>query len=284
MERRPGGRQVSRVLMSGDDQALEPWPEGAALDGAMEAAFHDAVRRHRTADVPMVMWQGGEVRHISPFDIPIPADDPHAVTSRSMESEASGSTPDLVNLNDRYDRPFPFVAEEHNYEQNAMPFVRRLGSHEWRRYRDLRLRALGDSPDAFGGTLEASRQLSDAAWAERLASAAGSEWSLPLVVEEGDAFVGLAWGGIDPATPETAYVIQMWVAPESRGLGCGAMLLDAIVAWARDVGARSVTLSATCGDTPAMRLYLRAGFRPDGDPEPLRSGSALLAQPMRLDL
>jgi len=165
-----------------------------------------------------------------------------------------------------------------------MPIVRRLEAHEWRRYRDLRLRALGESPDAFGTTLEGARQLSDAHWAERLASGAASERSLPLVVEEGDAFVGLAWGGIDPAAPGAAYVIQMWVAPEVRGLGCGAMLLDAIAAWARDAGARSVTLSATCGDTPAMRLYLRAGFQPVGDPEPLRRGSTLLAQPMRLDL
>ena len=76
----------------------------------------------------------------------------------------------------------------------------------------------------------------------------------------------------------------MWVAPESRGSGCGAMLLDAIVAWAREARARSVALGVTRGDTPAWRLYTRAGFEPVGDPVPLRSGSPLLAQPMRLEL
>ena len=165
-----------------------------------------------------------------------------------------------------------------------MPSVRRLGAHEWRAYREIRLRALADSPDAFGTTLETAREWPDAHWIERLASAAASERHLPLVVEEGGALVGLAWGMIDPAAPETAHVFQMWVSPESRGLGVGAMLLDAIVAWAREAKARSVVLGVTRGDTPARRLYDRAGFEPVGGPEPLRPGSTLLSQPMRLEL
>jgi len=162
--------------------------------------------------------------------------------------------------------------------------VRRLAADAWRAYRDVRLRALGDAPDAFGSTLEAERQRPDAHWAERLAAGAASAWDCPLVAQAGDALVGLVWGTIDPREPATAHVIQMWVAPESRGLGCGAMLLDAVVAWAREAGARRVLLRVTRGDTPAVRLYARAGFVPDGEPEPLRPGSAVLAQLMRLEL
>lgn len=165
-----------------------------------------------------------------------------------------------------------------------MPAVRRLRPEDWRQYRDLRLRALGDAPDAFGSVLDVERQRPDAEWAERLASGADPRWNLPLVAEDGDALVGLAWGRIHPEKPETAHVFQMWVAPEARGRGCGAMLLDAVVAWAREAKARSVVLSVTCGDTPARRLYTRAGFEPAGGPEALRAGSSLLAQPMRLEL
>lgn len=39
-----------------------------------------------------------------------------------------------------------------------------------------------------------------------------------------------------------------------------------------------------CGNTAATRLYLRMGFRPVGDPEPLRPESPLMKQAMRLDL
>ncbi|HEX6748857.1 MAG TPA: GNAT family N-acetyltransferase [Longimicrobium sp.] len=165
-----------------------------------------------------------------------------------------------------------------------MPAIRRLRADEWRAYRDLRLRALGDSPDAFASVLETQRVRPDSDWQDRLAAGAASPAQLPLVAEEGDALVGLVWGVIDPPNTGTAHVIQMWVAPEARGRGVGAMLLDAVVAWARDAGARGVMLDVTCGDSPARRLYERAGFVPAGDPEPLRAGSDLLAQPMRLEL
>jgi GNAT superfamily N-acetyltransferase len=165
-----------------------------------------------------------------------------------------------------------------------MATVRRFAPHEWRAYRDLRLRALADSPDAFASTLLAEQRHEDDHWKERLSSGATSAWNLPLVTEGDAGPAGLAWGRIDPAQPETAHVYQMWVAPEARGAGCGTMLLQAILDWARDAGARTVLLHVTRGNDAAARVYSRAGFAPVGEPEPLRSGSALLSQRMRLEL
>jgi hypothetical protein len=53
----------------------QKWRDGKAIDRVMDLAFQDAVRRHRAANVPMAMWEDGEVVHVSPFDIPLP-DDP----------------------------------------------------------------------------------------------------------------------------------------------------------------------------------------------------------------
>ncbi len=164
-----------------------------------------------------------------------------------------------------------------------MPSIRRLGGQEWRAYRDLRLRALADSPDAFGSTLE-RRDRPDAEWAVRVSSGASSELDLPLVVEEGAQLVGLAWGKIIASASDTAHVFQMWVAPECRGQGHGAELLATIIGWAREANAARVVLGVTCGDTPAQRLYARAGFKALGDPEPIRPGATLLSQPMCLEL
>jgi ribosomal protein S18 acetylase RimI-like enzyme len=162
--------------------------------------------------------------------------------------------------------------------------VRRLRAGEWQAYRDLRLRALRDSPDAFGSTLEIEQAKPDAYWVERLSSAATSPSQLPLVAEAGADFVGLAWGWIDPSKPHATHLFQMWVAPQARSRGCGSALVGAVVAWAREANAKSVALRVTCGDRAARRLYERAGFEPVGDPEPLRPGSTALAQPMILDL
>ncbi len=164
------------------------------------------------------------------------------------------------------------------------PSVRTFAPHEWRTYRDLRLRALADSPDAFGGLLADERARPDTGWCARLEAGTASGRDLPLVAEMDAEPFGLAWGRLEPPELETAYVYQMWVDPRGRRLGAGRMLLDAIVAWARATNARYLALGVTLGDTPATRLYARAGFEPVGEPGRLRPGSSVLGQPMRLEL
>jgi GNAT superfamily N-acetyltransferase len=160
--------------------------------------------------------------------------------------------------------------------------VRRLAADEWRVYRDLRLRALADSPDAFSRTFLEEQAYSDETWTARLASAADSD--LPLVAEADGEFVGLAWGRIDASSADEARLYQMWVAPSHRRIGAGRRLLETVIGWAKDAKVRWLDLGVTCGDTPAMKLYVRAGFKALGDPEPIRPGSTVLAQAMRLDL
>lgn len=162
--------------------------------------------------------------------------------------------------------------------------IRPLRADEWRTYRDVRLRALADSPDAFGSTLEIEQAKPDEYWVERLADAATSQWQLPLVAEAGTDFVGLAWGWIDPSKPDVAQVLSMWVAPHTRGKGSGLRLLEAVIAWAREANVQHVDLRVTCGNAPALRLYARAGFYSLGDSGPLRPGATVRAQDMRIDL
>lgn len=162
--------------------------------------------------------------------------------------------------------------------------VRRFCADEWRVYRDLRLRALADSPAAFSNTLSEEGARLDLEWACRLALGADSETSLPVVAEEQGAPIGLAWGRIDTSNLDVAVLYQMWVAPTHRGVGAGQMLLSAVIAWARGANASFLDLGVTCGDSPARRLYERAGFKPMGVPQPLRPGSTVLAQWMRLEL
>jgi ribosomal protein S18 acetylase RimI-like enzyme len=104
------------------------------------------------------------------------------------------------------------------------------------------------------------------------------------VAEVGSQLVGLAWSRIDDSDPRRVHLYQMWVDPGFRGLGTGRKLLAAALSWAHRVGARLMVLSVTCGNSPATRLYVGAGFVAIGHPEPLRPSSNLLVQPMQLDL
>jgi GNAT superfamily N-acetyltransferase len=165
--------------------------------------------------------------------------------------------------------------------QNSLA-IRPLEAHEWPKYRELRLRSLADSPDAFGSTLASEQDRSPDDWAARLSAAAVSGRDYPLVAELAGAAVGLLWAKVDVANSSVANVFQVWVAPESRGRGVAAALLREAINWARSMNARVVQLGVTCGDTPAARLYVREGFQDFGSPEPRRPGSPLFEQTMRL--
>lgn len=98
-------------------------------------------------------------------------------------------------------------------------------------YRELRLAALQDAPDAFCATYaeEAARQ----DWPARLAENVNDERGRPVIARVDGTAAGLAVGKIWPAEPDVAQVYQMWVAPAFRGRGAARALLEDIIAGAR---------------------------------------------------
>jgi ribosomal protein S18 acetylase RimI-like enzyme len=161
--------------------------------------------------------------------------------------------------------------------------VRPIAPYEWQKYRDIRLQALQDAPDAFGSTWAAEAAQADEHWSARIAAAAASDTDRALFVVNGEAVCGLVWCKLSAAEPGVADIYQMWVAPAARGLGAGRALLDHALAWAKSRGAQRIRLGVTVADSPAMQLYRSHGFSPVGEPEPLRAGSALMAQAMELN-
>lgn len=169
-------------------------------------------------------------------------------------------------------------------DEGAKPIhVRVFAPAEWRLYRELRLAALEDAPDAFGSTHGEALARPEQAWRARLADPQ-PRWDAPLLAEFEDRPAGLAWATIEPASVELAHLFQMWVAPTCRGHGIGQALVERAIEWARNQGARRMLLTVACGNDPARRLYQRAGFVAIGDPEPMRRSAGLLEQPMALPL
>lgn len=134
--------------------------------------------------------------------------------------------------------------------------VERLTPDQWRMWRTVRLRALEESPEAFGSTLvdwSGDRDV-EQRWRERLEKVPAN-----FIAYWGGAPVGQASG---VATDRSGQVelISVWVAPEARGVGVGRGLLDAVREWARDQQAHSLVLSVKVGNAPAIALYEREGF------------------------
>lgn len=151
--------------------------------------------------------------------------------------------------------------------------VRQLRTSEWPLWRDLRLRSLVDSPDAFCADLDRERAHADAWWDDLVASTVAHPRGALWCAESDGAPTGIAFSRID--SNGVIHVGSMWVAPEGRSHGAGRALVDAALEWGRTGGASSAELWVTVGNGHAETLYERAGFRDTGDRDSLREGSDL---------
>lgn len=165
-----------------------------------------------------------------------------------------------------------------------MLFVRPIASADWHEYRKVRLRALKDSPEAFGSTWEQEVMLPDEDWSARAAASASGQSGKGFFVVHGDEICGLVWCLLSDIEPGIAHIYAMWADPSVRGQGAGRALLTQSIAWAKSKGAHHIRLSVAADESPAMQLYKSQGFYPIGNAELLRQGSDLRVQGMELNL
>jgi demethylmenaquinone methyltransferase/2-methoxy-6-polyprenyl-1,4-benzoquinol methylase len=162
--------------------------------------------------------------------------------------------------------------------------VRRARADEWEALREVRLAALADSPDAFGSTLDMERDADEARWRGWITGDGWAGAATTFVADESGRLVGMATGFHPDDEPSVVHLFAMWVQPRRRGEGIGRELVDAVAKWAADrPGVDQVVLRVTISNDAAIRFYTTCGFVGTADPpEPLRDGSELMTQTMRL--
>jgi ribosomal protein S18 acetylase RimI-like enzyme len=88
-----------------------------------------------------------------------------------------------------------------------------------------------------------------------------------LVAERDGTVVGLLILRPPTPVPSNRHVLQIQglsVDPDARGAGIGLALVETAADVARSRGARKLTLRVLATNTPARRLYDRAGYRTEG--------------------
>ena len=154
--------------------------------------------------------------------------------------------------------------------------VERVVEEGWAEFRELRLRSLLDSPDAFGSTYGEESSGTERGWRDWAAGRWRGATAAAFIARRDDGTaVGTATGAEHDATPGVAHVYAMWVAPDARGAGVGRALLDAVTAWAADRGCTELQLRVTETNESARSFYEGAGFVDSGEREPLRDESVL---------
>ncbi len=157
-------------------------------------------------------------------------------------------------------------------------------------WRQLRLRALREHPDAFGSTWESYAALTLDEAADRFRDRRGPT-SETLGAFDAD---GTLVGSIGIMQEDGAkslhrmFVWGMYVAPDARGTGIADALVDSAVAFARSLkGVLQIHLAVTAHNHTARRLYERHGFiRYGTDPRALKQDGAFIDEDLmvlRLD-
>jgi ribosomal protein S18 acetylase RimI-like enzyme len=145
--------------------------------------------------------------------------------------------------------------------------VRRIKAREWRRYRELRLEALQDSPLAFVEQYQESLAQPDQFWQDRVErNAAGSTSSMFVAVCAG-RFVAKASCFAEPDVTDyvSAHIVGVYVTPPSRGEGVADALMTAVISWAQDEAhADRIRLFVMQTNDRAAGFYRRIGFVPTG--------------------
>lgn len=157
--------------------------------------------------------------------------------------------------------------------------VRAAQPSDWETLRDVRLEALADAPDAFGEVLAKAERYTEADWRARCDDRTDARRLLALL---DDRPVGMIVVVVTPGGRANVYA--MWVAPGARRRGVGRALVVAGLEWARRCAALDVELHVSVTRPEARALYERCGFVATGSRAPLRDGSPIETDVMRLRL
>jgi ribosomal protein S18 acetylase RimI-like enzyme len=144
--------------------------------------------------------------------------------------------------------------------------VVKLNPSDWPVYKELRLRALQEEPQAFGASYAENLSRPDSYWMERLSEVAnGKNWL--LFAKEGGNLIGMMGGFRKKEEPEdTVNIIAVYVVGEARGKGVSKKLMQTMLQeFENDPTIGRVKLSVNKDQAAAVGLYESFGFKVTGE-------------------
>jgi ribosomal protein S18 acetylase RimI-like enzyme len=131
-------------------------------------------------------------------------------------------------------------------------------------FKQIRLRALQESPTAFSSTYAKESGLPDEEWQRRAARWSGEGHDAIFLAFDGDTACGIVGSYRELENPQRAQIISMWVDPAYRRKNVGKALIDVVMEWNQPHGVREISLMVTSVNAGAIAFYERLGFRRTG--------------------
>ena len=145
---------------------------------------------------------------------------------------------------------------------NPAVSVEILTDNDWKRYRDIRLAALENDGDAFGGNLQSEQLFSEEMWREKARQYIG------LIAAVGGEDIGFMT--VENLTGDfgaTCWVGSCWVDPEYRKHGALRALFELVDSQASDRDWGTQGLGVWIDNHIAIAAYEKLGFTKMGDPQ-----------------
>jgi GNAT superfamily N-acetyltransferase len=142
--------------------------------------------------------------------------------------------------------------------------VRVLDGSDWPLFRDVRLRALEESPASFSAQLADEADQDEQFWRDRM------DRSHQLLAERDGRPEGIASLGPYAAEPSSGEIFGLHVVPGARGTGVSWRLVEAAAALASREGHRQLYYWVGVDNGRAIGFAKNFGFRSTGSRRPSR--------------
>lgn len=153
--------------------------------------------------------------------------------------------------------------------------VRALRPDEASLHRDVRLRALRQSPNSFGETYADIAGRSPSYWEDQTKAVTEPGRNVMFVACDDTRANGMVYGLLDRDRRDGGRVGGMWVDPSNRRRGIGREMLAAVIGWCGERELKRLGLWAPAGNPAAIAFYRDAGFRETDNRRRLREGHDL---------
>ncbi len=136
-----------------------------------------------------------------------------------------------------------------------------LQPSDWKDYKELRLRALKEEPQAFASTYDENIKLPDEFWQMRLEEALAGESQWLLFARQQDNLVGMA-GAFVKDEKDTVHIIAVFVDKKYRGQGISKKLMNNLIsAIKQNNEIRRLLVGVNPEQVAALNLYQNIGFK-----------------------
>ncbi len=141
-----------------------------------------------------------------------------------------------------------------------MVTIRRIAKGEWELFKQVRLAALKEAPYAFGSTYDRALERTTQSWMDQADGSAQGEMRATFLAFSEDGPVGITALYRNEKDVNEGEVLQVWVAPKTRGTGLAQRLMATTLTWAEEQGVETALATISKSNLGAVAFYEKCGF------------------------